>query len=76
MPFFRYESQSFSEAVRKVNNTQNIQAGLTWYPYGHNFNLRAAYTSRARPKTPSTNPVTAKVETTSEFTLQVQLFYF
>lgn len=76
MPFFRFEDESFTDDVRKVGNSQNIQAGLTWYPYGHNFNIRAAYTSRARPKTPSDNPVTAKIETTSEFTIQVQLFYF
>ncbi len=76
MPFFRYEAQAFRDEIRKVGNSQNIQAGLTWYPYGHNFNVRAAYTSRARPKTPSDNPVTAKIETTSEFTIQVQLFYF
>lgn len=76
MPYFRFEDESFTDDIRKVGNSQNIQAGLNWYPYGHNFNIRAAYTSRARPKTPSDNPVTAKIETTSEFTIQIQLFYF
>jgi hypothetical protein len=71
LPFFRYENQSFSDTAREGLNSRNIHAGLTWYPYGHNFNIRGAFTSRERPKT--ANP---KIETTSEFTLQIQLFYF
>ncbi len=72
MPFFRYEDQSLSDDKAAVTgNSRNIQAGLTWYPYGHNFNIRGAYTSREKPNT--TNP---KQDTTSEFTIQVQLFYF
>ncbi len=72
MPFFRYENQSLSDDKLAVTgNSRNIQAGLTWYPYGHNFNIRGAYTSREKPNT--TSP---KIETTSEFTIQVQLFYF
>jgi hypothetical protein len=72
MPFFRYENQSLNNAtLAKAGNSRNIQAGMTWYPYGHNFNIRAAYTSREKPD--STTP---KLETTSEFTLQIQLFYF
>jgi len=72
LPFFRYEDQSLDSAtLAKAGNSRNIQLGLTWYPYGHNFNIRAAYTSREKPK--STTP---KVDTTSELTLQIQLFYF
>lgn len=69
MPFFRYENESFTDDAKKVGNSRNIQAGLTWYPYGHNFNIRAAYTSRQKPN----DPATAR---TTEFTIQLQLFYF
>ncbi len=70
MPFFRYEDESFSDDARKTGNSRNWQAGLTWYPNGHNFNIKAAYTSREKPKS------SPKTDTTSEFTIQMQLFYF
>ncbi len=69
MPFFRYEEETFSDDIRKVGNQRNIQAGLTYYPYGHNFNIKGAWTRRQRPDDP-------KTATTSEFTLQMQVFYF
>lgn len=69
MPFFRYENESFTDDIRKVGNSKNFQAGLTYYPYGHNFNIKAAYTNRQKPD----DPKTAK---TNEFTIQMQLFYF
>ncbi len=69
MPFFRYEEQTFTDDIRKVGNGRNIGAGLTWYPYGHNFNIKGQWTRRQRPDDP-------KTATTSEFTIQMQLFYF
>jgi hypothetical protein len=69
MPFFRYEEQSFRDTAREAGNSRNIQAGLTWYPYGQNFKLTGAWTERKKPKDP-------KTATTSEFTLQMQVFYF
>jgi len=69
MPFFRYEEQSFRDPAREVGNNRNIQAGLTWYPYGQNFKLTGAWTERKKPNDP-------KTATTSEFTLQMQVFYF
>ncbi len=69
MPFLQYENESFKDDIRKVLNSRNFQAGLAYYPYGYNFNIKLAYTLRERPN----DPVTAN---TNEFTLQMQLFYF
>lgn len=69
MPFFRYEEETFTDAARKVGNSRNIQAGLTWYPFGQNYKITGAWTRRQKPDDP-------KTATTSEFTIQMQLFYF
>ena len=69
MPFLRYETQSFNEDIRKVGNSRNMQLGLTWYPYGQNYKITGAWTRRQKPDDP-------KTATTSEFTLQMQVFYF
>ena len=69
MPFFRYESQSFTDDVNKKGNSRNIHVGLGWFPHGHWFNIKAAYTNRQKPNDSST-------ANTSEFTLQLQLAYF
>jgi hypothetical protein len=69
MPFFRYEEESFTDTVRKVGNQRNIQAGLTYYPFGQNYKITGAWTRRQRPDDP-------KTATTSEFTIQMQVFYF
>lgn len=69
MPYFRYEEETFTDSIRKAGNSRNINLGLTYYPYGHNFNIKAQWTRRQRPDDPA-------VATTSEFTIQMQLFYF
>ena len=65
-PFLRYEKQSFSADANKSKDLTRYQGGLTYYPYGYNFNIKAGYT-KIEPK------VGVK---TSEFTIQFQLFYF
>jgi len=69
MPFFRYEEATFSDDIRKVGNQRNIQAGLTYYAFGQNYKITGAWTRRQRPDDP-------KTATTSEFTIQMQVFYF
>ncbi|MFI5179902.1 MAG: hypothetical protein ACHQPI_00745 [Thermoanaerobaculia bacterium] len=69
MPFLRYESQAYADDVNKVLNKTNYQIGLTYYPYGHNLNIRAAYSNQQRPNDPT-------IANTSEFTIQMQVFYF
>lgn len=66
MPFVRYDQQNFRLSANKSKDQKRYQAGLTWYPNGHNFNIKGAYT-RVDPKVG---------KTTDEFTVQMQLFYF
>jgi hypothetical protein len=66
MPFLRYETQSFSDAVNESKDQTRYQAGFGYYPNGYNFNIKAGYT-RIAPK------VGTK---TNQFTIQFQLFYF
>ncbi|HYM59385.1 MAG TPA: hypothetical protein VEZ11_00685 [Thermoanaerobaculia bacterium] len=65
-PFVRYEDQSFAATANKSKNQQRYQAGLTWYPWGYNYNIRGAFT-RVSPKVGNT---------TNEWTVQMQFFYF
>lgn len=69
MPFFRYEEETFTDAARKVGNQRIMQAGLTWYPFGQNLKFTGAWTRRQKPDDP-------KTATTSEYTIQMQVFYF
>jgi hypothetical protein len=69
MPFGRYESQNYDNAANKVLNKTFYQFGLTWYPYGHNFNIKGAFTRKDFPNDP-------KTFTTNEFTVQLQAFYY
>lgn len=69
MPFFRYEEDTFTETIRKVGNQRNIQLGLSYYPFGQNLKFTGAWTRRQRPDDP-------KTATTSEWTIQMQVFYF
>ena len=66
MPFIRYEHQDFKAAASDPNDNKRWQAGLTWYPAGHNFNVKGAY-SHVAPKVGNS---------TSEYTVQLQFFYY
>jgi hypothetical protein len=66
LPFVRYDQESFRAAVNKSKDQKRYQVGLTYYPNGHNFNIKGAYT-RVDPKVGNS---------TDEFTVQMQLFYF
>ncbi len=66
MPFLRYEKQSFSNAVDESKNQSRYQAGVGYYPYGYNFNIKAGYT-RISPEVGNK---------TNEFTIQFQFLYF
>ncbi len=66
MPFLRYERQDFKSGANDGKDNNRMQAGVTWLPNGHNFNLKAAYT-RVAPRVG---------DDTNEFTVQLQLFYF
>lgn len=66
LPFVRYDQQNFRASANKSKDQKRYQAGVTWYPNAHNFNIKGAY-SRVDPKVG---------HTTDEFTVQMQLFYF
>jgi hypothetical protein len=66
MPWLRAERQNFSQAVNDARDNNRAQAGLTWYPNGHNFNVKGAY-SRVKPRVGNK---------TNEFTVQMQFFYY
>lgn len=66
MPFARYERQDFRTAANDPKDNHRLQAGVTWYPNGNNFNLKGAY-SRVNPRVGNK---------TNEFTVQMQFFYF
>ena len=66
MPFVRLEKQDFRAASRKGADNNREQIGVTWLPNGHNFNIKAAY-SRVDPRAGNT---------TNQFTVQLQFFYY
>ena len=66
MPWARYEHQDFKLAANDGSDNNRWQAGLTWYPAGHNFNVKGAY-SHVAPRVGNS---------TSEYTVQLQLFYY
>jgi hypothetical protein len=66
MPWARYERQDFKLAASDPNDNKRWQAGATWFPNGHNFNIKGAYSH-----------VTPKVgNSTNEYTVQMQFFYY
>ncbi|HYU23804.1 MAG TPA: hypothetical protein VEO74_01255 [Thermoanaerobaculia bacterium] len=66
MPWARYERQNFSDPVQDPNDNSRWQAGVTWYPNGHNFNVKGAYSH-----------VTPRVgNSTNQYTAQIQYFYY
>lgn len=66
MPWIRYEHQDFKQAASDPNDNNRWQAGLTWYPNGHNFNVKGAY-SHVAPRVGNS---------TNEYTVQLQFFYY
>ena len=66
MPFVRYEKQNFKASANNARDNNRVQAGLAWYPNGHNFNIKGAFT-RVDPRAGNK---------TSQFTIQMQFFYF
>ena len=53
MPFIRYEQQRYADDVNKVLNKTFYQAGLGWYPYVSNFNIKAGVTRKDFPNDPN-----------------------
>jgi hypothetical protein len=66
MPWLRAEHQDFTDAASDPNDNSRWQAGATWYPNGHNFNVKGAY-SHVKPRVGNS---------TNEYTVQMQYFYY
>lgn len=66
MPWIRAEHQDFKDPVQDPNDNSRWQAGLTWYPAAHNFNVKGA-ASHVKPRVGNT---------TNEYTVQLQFFYY
>ena len=66
MPFARYEKQHFALASKHPGNNDRQAIGLTWLPYGNNFNIKGQF-ARVNPRTGNS---------TNEYTIQAQVFYF
>jgi hypothetical protein len=64
MPFVKYETRNFDPAG--TPDEVRYQIGLTYYRFGHNTNLKAAY-SRLDPDVGNSS---------NQFTTQLQLFYY
>jgi hypothetical protein len=63
MPFVKYETQNFDGVTPDV---VRYQAGFTYYRFGHNVNLKLAYSRRDPDVGNSSN----------QFTTQLQVFYY
>lgn len=68
-PYIRYEQQRYADDVNKKLDKTFYQAGIGWFPYGANFNFKAAYWRKEFPN----DPLTAS---TNQYTFQIQLFYY
>jgi hypothetical protein len=66
MPFLRVERQDFRANANNGKDNNRLQAGVGFFPNGHNFNIKGAYT-RVDPRVG---------DSTNEFTIQLQFFYF
>lgn len=62
-PWARYERREFADNSKNENR---YSAGIGWFPYGWNFNVKAGYV-RVEPNSGFT---------TNQVTLQLQLYYF
>jgi hypothetical protein len=65
-PWVRYEQRKFSPSTTK--DEKRYVGGLNYYAAGHNFNIKAGY-ARLSVNDP-------KIKSTSEFTIQLQAYYF
>jgi hypothetical protein len=65
-PFARYEKQHFSTASLHKNNNHREAVGLTYFPYGANFNVKGQF-ARVDPRVGNK---------TNEYTVQMQFFYY
>ncbi len=65
-PYLRLEDQNFRASANNGKDNKREQVGLGWFPNGHNFNVKGAYT-RVDPRVGNT---------TNEFTVQLQFFYY
>ena len=63
-PWARYEQVNYNGATSR--NEERVWAGIGWFPFRHNFNVKGAY-ERIMPK--------ASVDR-NQFVLQLQLYYF
>lgn len=63
-PYLRYEQRTFSASDAK--DEVKYMAGLNWYPYGNNFNVKGSW-GRLEPKYGTS---------TNQFTVQLQFQYF
>ncbi|HEY8132616.1 MAG TPA: hypothetical protein VII12_12070, partial [Thermoanaerobaculia bacterium] len=66
MPFLRLEKQDFKARANNGRDNNRQQLGLAYYPNGNNFNIKGAY-SRVDPRTGNT---------TNQYTVQMQYFYY
>jgi hypothetical protein len=66
LPYVRVENQGFCEARNTGRDQRRYQGGLAFFPNGHNLNVKGAYT-RISPRVG---------ESTNQFTIQMQFFYF
>jgi len=69
LPFARYEQLKFVPTASQVNDQRRFQGGLTYYPFGQNYNLKFAYSYVKLPNN-------SKTHATNEYTIQMQVFYF
>jgi hypothetical protein len=65
-PFARWEKQHFSAFSRHGAYNHREALGLTWFPNGHNFNVKGQF-QRVTPRVGNR---------TNEYTIQAQVFYY
>ena len=65
-PWIRYERRNYADAALNGKNEARYWAGIGWFPYGYNFNLKAGW-CHVEPNAGIT---------TNQYTLQFQVFYF
>jgi len=66
MPFLRYEKQDFRSTANNARDNNREQLGLAYYPNGHNFNIKGAYT-RVDPRVGNK---------TNQYTVQMEFNYY
>jgi len=67
-PFLKYESQKFASDADTAKDQDRFGGGLNYYVSGQNFKITAQYL-RVDPKSSS-------LKSTSQFTIQLQAFYY